>query len=209
MRKKKDLKKHQKENILNIINEFSNEFSNIEDIRFYSIICHQYIDYFLNEILIERFPNLKFIIDDYDLGSFRNKFKILKSDGMFENFQYLEKNIEMITKIRNFYAHNMMKKGDIPNKVKIYVNNMTYPDVLIDQMDNKKELIESMKLIKENLTDAEIKFRIVTFYTIFQLILVSKKLTNELIISILTPIMISIFQGVENYIQSQYDNNGL
>lgn len=208
MKKKNSLKRHQKQDLINLMNEFSKEFSNIDDIRFYSIICHQYIDYFLNEILIEKLPDLAFIIDDTELGIFRTKLKILKSANIFDNHKDLIQNIEKITKIRNFYAHNMMKKGYVPKEIKKHIDGMRYPKLLKNELNKEEDLLKKIKFNYKQLSKHEVKFRIISQYSILEIILISKNLTNEFIVILIGYLIEMIFDIFNIKKPNEINNRG-
>jgi hypothetical protein len=96
----------------------SGDLDKIKDLRFLSIIGHQYVEYFINEIICFKFKNPELIIDHKELGGFNNKFTLLKAMGCFKGKDDLKKNIELINNIRNYYAHNMLHGDEVPQNIK-------------------------------------------------------------------------------------------
>jgi len=120
------MKKHKAIYESELMENLVNEFNDIEELRFLSIITHMYVEYFLNEIICNKISKPELIIDNKGLGGFYNKFTLLKSLGFFEGKEKLEKNVERINMIRNFYAHNMLIEQKIPPKIETKINEMVY-----------------------------------------------------------------------------------
>ncbi|MFZ3167352.1 MAG: hypothetical protein WA130_07030 [Candidatus Methanoperedens sp.] len=158
------MKKHKKIKSIKLMNQACDDFNEIEDLRFLSIIGHQYVDYFLNEIICNIFENPELIIDNNELGQFFNKFTLLKSLGYFKGRDDLEKNIKLMTSIRNFYAHNMLIGEEVPENIINKINEMKY----LEDADNYEVEFSSV-------TDIKGRFIISWFSTIVILNSLSRK----------------------------------
>ena len=105
------------------------EFNEAKNLRELSIIALLYIEYYLNEILLEKFIHPKKVIDENELGSFKNKLTILEALGVFDGHKALLINIRLIQKIRNFYAHNILQVDSAPASVSDKVKQLVYFDM--------------------------------------------------------------------------------
>src|SRR4051794_21461874 len=93
------------------------EFNNARSLRELAYIAHLFIEYYVNELTVAVLREPKLVVDDVDLGSFRNKVLLLRAMGIFENREALLRNVELIQGIRNFYAHNLLMADDAPDRV--------------------------------------------------------------------------------------------
>jgi len=84
------------------------EFNAAKTLRELSYIALLYIEYYVNEILIRILKHPKKIIDENELGSFKNKLMILEAMGIFDGHPHLLSNITLIQRIRNYFAHNLL-----------------------------------------------------------------------------------------------------
>lgn len=119
------MKKHKSIDDIALVKKLAKEIKQLNDIRFASIMFHAFIEYFVNELICLKFTNAKLIIDN---NSFSKKFLILKAleiFGKLENKDKLDKNIEIITKIRNHYAHNLITVETVPESIKNFINQLT------------------------------------------------------------------------------------
>ena len=124
------MKKHRTIDNDELMDRLSDEVNKAPDIRYLSIISHLYVEYYLNELIRLKFVEAKLIIDEKELGSFYNKFLILKALGIFKHKDKdkLIKNINLITRIRNFYAHNLLISDELPDAVKNRIKQLVYLD---------------------------------------------------------------------------------
>jgi hypothetical protein len=126
------MKKHLKMNESELIVYLFKRFLRIEDLRLISIIAHQYIEYFLDEIICQKLKYPEFIVDNIYLGTFHNKFILLQSLGVLYGDKSdldLVENIRLINEIRNFYAHNLTLKEEVPQEIQKKINKMNYLDM--------------------------------------------------------------------------------
>ncbi len=110
------MRKHEKKSEAKLFEQLVKEFQAVRGVRFLSIITHLYLDYFVNELVCREFAHPEEIIDGKVLGEFNNKVSLLKARGFFDEKQALEKNIALLTRIRNYYAHNLSDEG-VPKEV--------------------------------------------------------------------------------------------
>ena len=122
------MKKHRTIDEDELMCRLSDEVNKAPDIRYLSIISHLYVEYYLNELISLKFVEAKLIIDEKELGSFYNKFLILKALGIFEHKDKLIENINLITRIRNFYAHHLLISDELPEEVKSRITQLVYLD---------------------------------------------------------------------------------
>ena len=120
------MKRHRRFNPDELMERLLDEFNSIEGLRFLSSVAHLYVEYFLNELICDRFRNPELIIDDRELGGFYSKLTLLRCSGVFDGKEKLVRNIELLNRIRNFYAHNLMIEDDVPQLVAERVNEMEY-----------------------------------------------------------------------------------
>ena len=138
------------------------ETKKIKDIRFASIIYHAFVEYYINELICLKFTKAKLIIDNIVTGSFFNKYQILKALEIFkklENKDKLEKNIEVLTSIRNYYAHNLVTSAELPDKIKNHIEQLTIFNII-----NYKTM-DSIP-IKKSRKGYELKFSLCAISTI-------------------------------------------
>ncbi|MCX6818185.1 MAG: hypothetical protein NTU57_05005 [Candidatus Aenigmarchaeota archaeon] len=128
------------------------EFKSIDNLRFLSLIVHQYVEYFLNELIVKNVKNPELIIDDRELGTFFKKFTILKAIGLFDRRPDVLRNIEVIMKVRNYYAHNMMTDNKIPRLIIDKILTMALPKKVHETIRNGKQvpddIINALKKMK-------------------------------------------------------------
>ena len=130
------MKKHERKTDQELFQQLTREFKSIRGVRFVSVITHLYVDYFVNELVCREFKHPEKVIDDRELGEFQNKFSLLKARGFFDGRKELEKNVELLTRIRNYYAHNIASKG-VPMAVSDRVKELK---ALPEFKNEKKEL---------------------------------------------------------------------
>lgn len=110
------MKKHARKTEAELFEQLVREFQGVRGVRFLSIVTHLYLDYFVNELICREFGHPEEIIDGKVLGEFNNKFALLKARGFFDDKLALEKNVALLTRIRNHYAHNLSDEG-VPEEV--------------------------------------------------------------------------------------------
>lgn len=108
------MKKHKTIENDRLMERLCDEFNESTDIRNLAIISLLYVEYYLNEIIITIFDEPNLIIDETEIGSFDNKLKILKAYGIFKSQELVLNNITLIQRIRNYYAHHILKTILIP-----------------------------------------------------------------------------------------------
>lgn len=180
------MKKHDQINIEEIIKKLLLDINNMLNMKYLSIISHQYVEYFLNEIICVKFKHPEIIIDDIQMGTFYNKFRLLESIGVFDNNKDLKHNIKLINSIRNKFAHNMIKYIDeeIPNEVKSQIDDLKYLDEAKIQyqpwLDNLKNSGEKYEFDPNNFYKLSTisKFQVSTLSTVFVLIKLYDKSLN-------------------------------
>lgn len=123
---KRKMKKHktQEHNIL--CERMCDEFNAARSVKELALIAHLYLEYFVNELVLSEFKNPNLIIDDNDLGTFHGKVTLLKALGLFKEAPHLLANIEIIQRIRNFYAHNLLLSDDVPKPVRDRIMQLQY-----------------------------------------------------------------------------------
>ncbi len=99
------------------------------NIRFLSIIMHQYLDYHTDNIIKSSFKNPNEILNETVVFGFYEKCILLKAVGIFDedNGEKLLSNIRIINSIRNIYAHNLLDLSTdetVPLKIKDKINSM-------------------------------------------------------------------------------------
>ena len=104
------------------------EFNAAKTLRELSYIALLYIEYYINEILIRKLKYPEKIIDENELGSFKNKLTILEALGIFIDHPHLFNNITLIQRIRNYFAHNLMANERVPEPVINRVEQLVYFD---------------------------------------------------------------------------------
>jgi len=122
------MKRHKTIDNDELIDKLCDEVNKASDVRYLSLIPHLYIEYYLNELISLKFDKAELILDKIDLGSFYNKFLILRALGIFKQNDKLIKNIELITRIRNFYAHNLLISNRLPEENKSRIKQLVYLD---------------------------------------------------------------------------------
>ncbi len=105
------MKKHSKKSEKELFEQLVREFKGLRGVRFLSLITHLYVEYYVNELLCNEFEHPEKVIDDKELGEFNNKLSLLKARGFFDDKAALLKNVELLSRIRNYYAHNLSSKG--------------------------------------------------------------------------------------------------
>lgn len=113
----------------NLLSErMCDEFNDTRNMRDLALVTHLYIEYFVNELIIAKFQSPELVIDDNELGSFKNKILLLKSMGLFEGTPHVIRNIELIQRVRNHYAHNLLLTDEVPEPVASRVTQLVYFD---------------------------------------------------------------------------------
>ena len=102
------------------------EVNRVSDVKTLSLSLHLHIEYYLYELIKLKFYEPKFIIDDNELGSFYNKCRILRALGVFSQKDNVLRNIKLITRIRNFYAHSLIISDKLPDENKNRIKQLIY-----------------------------------------------------------------------------------
>ena len=106
----------------------SRNLNEINDIRFLPIIMHQYLEYFIDNVISSQFKNPESILKERHSFGFYEKCFLLKALGIFDGQAGKELliNIRIMTRIRNYYAHEMdISVGEImPENIKDMINSM-------------------------------------------------------------------------------------
>jgi len=108
---------------------FLKNINAINDMRFLSIIMHQYIDFYTDSVIKSSFNNPDVILKKPVIFGFYEKCLLLKALGFFDNDKggKLLSNIRIINKIRNFYAHNLLdisSDENTPPNIKDQIKSM-------------------------------------------------------------------------------------
>ena len=101
------------------------DFNELKETRLIVLMAHLYLEYWINEIIFEE-PD--FIFRDVNLNSFSKKIQILKAKGILKEKESLLKNIEIINKLRNDYAHTLIV-SEIDKKMSDRVKEMDMIDL--------------------------------------------------------------------------------
>ena len=97
----------------------------INDMRFLPIIMHQYIEYYIDIIITNQLEHPEFILKERHSFGFYEKCILLRALGIFDGSEgkKLLINIRIITRIRNYYAHEMdISVGEIFPETSKYDN---------------------------------------------------------------------------------------
>ena len=106
-------------------NRWLSDFNKVHDFRLSAIINGNYLEYLLNELLIQYFP------DDHKKrtkeSTFNKKMELLKDKEVFTTHVILYNNIIILNEIRNHYAHTIGEDLDeLPEKIKEKIRNLTF-----------------------------------------------------------------------------------
>jgi len=102
------------------------EFDQIDSLRELALSAHLYIEYYINQLLVNRFSHAEKIIDENELGTFKNKITLLKAFGLFDRQEALLENITLIQGIRNHYSHHRIIAGQEPEKVTTRIRQLAF-----------------------------------------------------------------------------------
>ncbi|MCG8401713.1 MAG: hypothetical protein MJA84_08960 [Firmicutes bacterium] len=120
------MKKHKSYQPSRIGERMCDEFNEAKSFRETVFIAHLYIEYYINEILVKIFPHPEKIIDENELGTFKNKMQLLDALGIFEGKENLKNNVILIQRIRNYYAHNISISDEFPDQIVNRIKQMVY-----------------------------------------------------------------------------------
>ncbi len=123
-RKDKPTKRHKTSSYSEIFSKFNADINRVPDLRSKALLIQLYIEYWINEIIVNSFPNPEFIIDDDTIGSFENKLKIVEALDILKSDPKLIKNIRYFQRIRNQYAHYLLGENDVNQKIIDCVKNI-------------------------------------------------------------------------------------
>ena len=122
------MKKHKTYEHNGLSERLCDEFNATKTLRELSYIALLYIEYYINEILIRKLHHPDKIIDENELGSFKNKLLVLEAVGIFDDYPHLLSNITLIQRIRNYYAHNLLASESAPEPVASRIKQLVYFD---------------------------------------------------------------------------------
>jgi hypothetical protein len=122
------MKKHEAYEHNGLMERLCDEFNVAKTLRELSYIALLYIEYYINEILIRKFQHPEKLIDENELGSFKNKLLVLEAVGIFDVHPHLLSNITLIQRIRNYYAHNLLASERAPEPVASRIKQLVYFD---------------------------------------------------------------------------------
>lgn len=120
------MKRHKTHEHNLLVERMCDEFNDACTVKELALVAHIYIEYFVNELIVARFNDPSMIIDDGQLGSFNSKVTLLKALGTFNDALHVLANLELIQRIRNFYAHNLLLSGDLPEQVASRIKQLKY-----------------------------------------------------------------------------------
>jgi hypothetical protein len=122
------MKKHKTYDHNGLTERQCDEFNAAKTLRELSYIALLYIEYYINEILIRKLKHPEKIIEENELGSFKNKLMILEALGIFDDHPHLLSNITLIQRIRNYFAHNLLASERAPEPVINRIKQLVYFD---------------------------------------------------------------------------------
>lgn len=122
------MKKHKTHEHNVISDRLCDEFNDAANTRELAYVAHLYVEYFLNELIVATFKFPELIIDSNDLGTFHSKLTLLRAHGIFDKKPAVLRNVELIQRIRNHYAHNLLMTNDEPEPVVSRVTELVYFD---------------------------------------------------------------------------------
>ena len=122
------MKKHKTYERNSLNERICDEFNDARNLRELSYIALLYVEYYINEILIRKLQYPEKIIDENELGSFKNKLLILEAVGVYDDHPNLLGNINLIQRIRNYYAHNLLESERAPVPVVSRIKKLVYFD---------------------------------------------------------------------------------
>ena len=114
--------------------EFMDEMSNIHDFRLRVLFIQLNVEYFLNRLIEISIKEPNYILDNEDLRTFRAKADILMASGVFFN-KKLYNIVLLINRVRNYFAHNIVKKDKLPKEIQ---DRMLTMIALTDEYMGKK-----------------------------------------------------------------------
>jgi hypothetical protein len=120
------MKKHRTFENKALTERLCDEFNESKDLRNLALLALLYLEYYINEILIFYFRHPQVIIDENEVGSFKNKLAILKALGVFDELNAVVKNVTLIQGIRNHYAHNLLETDKAPEKIVSRIKQLVY-----------------------------------------------------------------------------------
>ncbi len=108
-----------------LFKKLDSDFELIRDLRSRVFTVHLHIEYWLEKIIDSLLPQPKYLLDeDEDLSSFSNKLRILATLGFFQEKPGLCENINLINKIRNRYAHELLSPREKDGKIEAWINSL-------------------------------------------------------------------------------------
>ncbi len=109
------------------------ELNEQKETRMLALMIHLFVEYWINEIINVLFKNSDFIFKDKDLNGFSHKIDLLRACGVLKEGSDLLRNIQLINKIRNDYAHNLIvgeiEKATIERIREIVMLKISYNNV--------------------------------------------------------------------------------
>lgn len=120
------MKKHKTHQHNFIVERMCDDFNDARDLRELTLVTHLYLEYFINELVVARLKTPELIIDDNELGSFKNKIFVLRALGVFDDIPHVLGNVELIQRTRNYYAHNLLVTDEIPEPASSRIKQLVY-----------------------------------------------------------------------------------
>ena len=122
------MKRHRTHEHNLLIDRMCDEFNDVHNVRELALVTHLYVEYFMNELIVAKLKSPALVIDDSELGSFKNKILLLRSMGFFEGIPHVLRNMELIQRVRNHYAHNLLLTDEVPEPVASRITQLVYFD---------------------------------------------------------------------------------
>jgi len=116
------------------------------------LTLHLFIEYWLDWLITKNFSEPDIILQDEatnDLRGFNNKLKILKAMGVMED--YLYRDIKIINRIRNLFAHTLdLQEREAREEFEKYIDELTSVRPLPPHMTPQNKLeIRAIDMILE------------------------------------------------------------
>ena len=115
--------------------------------RFRSLLYDLYNEFWLNEAIINLFPNKKKYIDDL---SFNGKLRLLDSHKIFDKSPKLFENLKYFNQVRNRYAHVLLRENELDDHITVRIGKM------VSLFGNDKIYLDKEPIEKFNILGFEI-----------------------------------------------------
>lgn len=120
------MKRHKTQEHNYLSERLCDEFNQAKNIKELALVAHLYVEYFVNELIVETFRTPGLVIDDDKLGSFGSKILLLEAMGLFNDVPHVLSNVTLIQRIRNHYAHNLLLTDEVPEPVASRIKQLVY-----------------------------------------------------------------------------------